>query len=1121
MVGISSQSSNTEKTAYDNAAMPPGDHTGTESLAILFVLDEDEQHILLHAATKFLPTIPLPSYEPDTTAPILNGGSQSGSRAKAISRDALPGEIAHKLLDLENLVFNEILEIRVYDNPLKRPDYVIFYQETGLPITPKPKYSWVPVKDIPHHAHAVETDSSKRADYLKKSADTVAPTDPEIAFWLDTYFQRKEELERISNLSKLSSSHNSRNGTPRPLSPASNHSNASLAAELVNDDSCGELFYSAQTAEPVNGNGWPSNLASSAPTDFSTDGSPNPVAYAGTKLSFLFTSLTWQNSRFETTFIQSKISSKTGRSPSSEIPAAQPGFFQSSLPRTDTVQVSFKQHAEERHAEILSVVPTSQAGPLMRCYLQAASPSLYLSLNNFVRFFSDKQLLINMPDSAGSGSKTETDRLRRLFWVFNSDFQNTKWMSFLDFALCLHVLNPKTNHTSLVAKLRSRAISTFYATTPTVLQFSPFQKQATTLNAATLRKIVKYSYEMALKATLSEDQVSKHVQDLFNVKLEKTGESTPPSIPYDDFAKVATNKSKFRQIVQLLRFSQDPLNWLPMLGNNKRQLNISELSFTSSIDQSDSKRVRFDNEIPMLSTHSSPPSRPFSETSTPRIKLPYRLAMHCLTCGADGRLAHDKTEFLHSMGRNIEKEIENIDLGLPSAGVDTAPIPFALASKMYKKSEKVKVFLNTKFQNEGMQSGQQVLTSGSTMNKPEQLKKMAERHLTDTTLPHFTSMMVYSRNNTPAYQLLDGLRYFERRHKPTQKQSFNWDNQVCMESFGNCAIQVCRAAKNIFLEEDRCLKVASPVWVMGDIHGKYENLYRYEQNLWKMGLTISTQKYLFLGDYVDRGIHGVEVVLALFAQKVIAKDKLFMIRGNHELRSIQKYFSFYKECTDTFGNEMGDRLWQEINKTFDCLPVAAVVDDQIFCVHGGIPRPSLLSEDPNTNIADEINDKVETPVSDPENRCPLAWDLMWSDPMRDQDVVLLPAGEREKIDNDDTRQEEQLQQWELFNPPQGSQIQPWHKLDINFGPNKRRQTAAVFNQEALEHFLKRYGLTQVIRAHEVQQNGFRVCMGDKLLTVFSAANYCNSQNDSACILINDKTLRFVKMVDGTKGSSHG
>lgn len=337
----------------------------------------------------------------------------------------------------------------------------------------------------------------------------------------------------------------------------------------------------------------------------------------------------------------------------------------------------------------------------------------------------------------------------------------------------------------------------------------------------------------------------------------------------------------------------------------------------------------------------------------------------------------------------------------------------------------------------------------STIKKSSEktnITALANRQLTEGSFKHFKSLMDFSNSETPAFQLIEGLRYFERRQKINDKLAFSWDDEVNMDRFGECAITVCRSAKEIFQAEDPCLKLKSPCYVLGDIHGNYKNLHRYEQSLFKMGLAMSTNQFLFLGDYVDRGEHGLEVILFLFSQKILARDRIFLIRGNHELRSIQKYFSFHEECIKKFGETLGETVWREINKTMDYLPLAAVVDDQIFCVHGGIPRPSLYNyKNMKTTIYEELNSKIETPLNDVENQCPLAWDLLWSDPKREEDIVLIDDEEFDKLEDDELK----LEQYEL--------VKGGHnKLDIGFGPNPRRGTACIFNERALSDFLNRF-----------------------------------------------------------------
>lgn len=99
--------------------------------------------------------------------------------------------------------------------------------------------------------------------------------------------------------------------------------------------------------------------------------------------------------------------------------------------------------------------------------------------------------------------------------------------------------------------------------------------------------------------------------------------------------------------------------------------------------------------------------------------------------------------------------------------------------------------------------------------------------------------------------------------------------------------------------------------------------------------------YLFLGDYVDdRGKQSLETICLLLAYKIKYPENFFLLRGNHECASINRIYGFYDECKRRFNV----RLWKAFTDSFNCLPVAALIDDKILCMHGGL-SPELANLD--------------------------------------------------------------------------------------------------------------------------------------------------------------------------------
>ncbi|XP_059147532.1 serine/threonine-protein phosphatase alpha-3 isoform-like [Physella acuta] len=245
--------------------------------------------------------------------------------------------------------------------------------------------------------------------------------------------------------------------------------------------------------------------------------------------------------------------------------------------------------------------------------------------------------------------------------------------------------------------------------------------------------------------------------------------------------------------------------------------------------------------------------------------------------------------------------------------------------------------------------------------------------------------------------------------------------------------------KPILLGQPILLELDAPLTICGDIHGQFYDLL----HLFEIGGFPPETNYLFLGDYVDRGHNSVEVMCLLFAYKIKYEVNFFLLRGNHESPSINQMYGFYAEVKRRYNI----KLWKKFNEVFDCLPLAAVVDDKIFCCHGGL-SPELTS-------LSQIR-RISRPLEVPDEG--LVTDLLWADPHPD------PAA------------------------------RGWHYNDV-------RCTSYMFGVDTVEKFLENNDLELVCRAHDVRPDGYDFFGKRQLVTVFSAPNYSFQENCGAIMTV--------------------
>jgi len=157
------------------------------------------------------------------------------------------------------------------------------------------------------------------------------------------------------------------------------------------------------------------------------------------------------------------------------------------------------------------------------------------------------------------------------------------------------------------------------------------------------------------------------------------------------------------------------------------------------------------------------------------------------------------------------------------------------------------------------------------------------------------------------------------------------------------------------------IELEAPIKICGDVHGQFTDLLR----LLEYGGFPPEASYLFLGDYVDRGKQSIETICLLLAYKIQYPENFFILRGNHESAGINRIYGFYDECKRRYSI----KLWKIFSDVFNCLPAAALIDEKILCMHGGL-SPELKSLQ---QIAD-----LERPCDVPDMG--LLCDLLWSDP---------------------------------------------------------------------------------------------------------------------------------------------
>lgn len=259
------------------------------------------------------------------------------------------------------------------------------------------------------------------------------------------------------------------------------------------------------------------------------------------------------------------------------------------------------------------------------------------------------------------------------------------------------------------------------------------------------------------------------------------------------------------------------------------------------------------------------------------------------------------------------------------------------------------------------------------------------------------------------------------------KEHFRLQNNMEKRHCFEMLIDAIRYFKNQPTLVDITVSGDETITVCGDTHGQYYDVL----NLLKInGVPSEKNMYLFNGDFVDRGSFSCEVLLTFLAYKLLYPKQFFMARGNHESLNMNRMYGFEGEVRHKYG----DRAYPLFQELFCALPLAHVINKKIFVVHGGL----FSTDDVTLDHIRKLNRFREPPNEG------LMSDMLWSDP------------------------------------------QPM----LGRGPSKRG-VGMSFGPDVTKRFLEANGLDMVIRSHEAKAEGYEIEADGKLVTVFSAPNYCD------------------------------
>lgn len=269
--------------------------------------------------------------------------------------------------------------------------------------------------------------------------------------------------------------------------------------------------------------------------------------------------------------------------------------------------------------------------------------------------------------------------------------------------------------------------------------------------------------------------------------------------------------------------------------------------------------------------------------------------------------------------------------------------------------------------------------------------------------------------------------------------------------------KILRDGSKILKYEPNLLEINKKCYIFGDVHGQFYDLLAILDSF-----DFNKDTLLFLGDYVDRGLFSVETYLYLILLKTHYPNNIYLLRGNHESERMTRYFTFKQECTYKYGDE----AYENFLKSFNTLPIAAVIQKMAFCSHAGI-SPELKQ----AKMINSVNRFKELEYKG------LFCDIVWSDPHEFYDLGLGRS-------------------WEV---------------------NEKRKCSYKYNYEDVIKFLDANSLSMIIRAHEVQEHGYNLMKlykgHNSVVTLFSAPCYCDAYQNKGAYAEFDNGIKSLKQFE--------